>query len=253
MCLPLCSHHQGIILEDFCYSICSYFPFPSPPSCQGEWRHQAPFRLRICPFWMFLIWIGSCNTGPWVTGFRYRLNVCATCLPSLKFIQWNKIPTLTVFGGGRWLGHESEALMNAIGALINDTPEGYLVPSNMWGHAKRTEDSWQWTRKQTLSCPDLGLTASWAVRNECLLFKPPVLECSVTSVVSDSLQPCGLYPARFLCPWDSLGKNTRVGCHAHLKGIFPTQGSNQPGSLASAGRLFITSATWEAQIFLLIF
>ena len=29
---------------------------------------------------------------------------------------------------------------------------------------------------------------------------------------------------------DSLGKNTRVGCHALLQGIFPSQGSN-PGSL----------------------
>ena len=29
-----------------------------------------------------------------------------------------------------------------------------------------------------------------------------------------------------LCPWDSLGKNTGVGCHALLQGIFPTQESN---------------------------
>ena len=29
-----------------------------------------------------------------------------------------------------------------------------------------------------------------------------------------------------LCPWDSPGKNTAVGCHALLQGIFPTQGSN---------------------------
>ena len=29
-----------------------------------------------------------------------------------------------------------------------------------------------------------------------------------------------------LCPWDSAGKNTGVGCHALLWGIFPTQGSN---------------------------
>ena len=27
--------------------------------------------------------------------------------------------------------------------------------------------------------------------------------------------------------WDSPGKNTGVGCHALLQGIFPTQGSNQ--------------------------
>ena len=32
------------------------------------------------------------------------------------------------------------------------------------------------------------------------------------------------------CPWNSSGKNTRVGCHFLLQGIFPTQGSN-PGLL----------------------
>ena len=33
-----------------------------------------------------------------------------------------------------------------------------------------------------------------------------------------------LQPARFLCPWDSPEKNTRVRCHALFQGIFPTQG-----------------------------
>ena len=46
------------------------------------------------------------------------------------------------------------------------------------------------------------------------------------SVVSDSLRPHGLYPARLLCPWDSPNKNTGVCCHSVLQGIFPTQGSN---------------------------
>uniref|UniRef100_A0ABI0NTP5 Dynein cytoplasmic 1 intermediate chain 1 n=1 Tax=Bos taurus TaxID=9913 RepID=A0ABI0NTP5_BOVIN len=32
-------------------------------------------------------------------------------------------------------------------------------------------------------------------------------------------------PTRFLCPWDSPGKNTAVGCHAFLQGIFLTQES----------------------------
>ena len=44
--------------------------------------------------------------------------------------------------------------------------------------------------------------------------------------MSDSLRPQGLEPARLLCPRDSPGKNTAVGCHALLQGIFPTQGSN---------------------------
>ena len=33
------------------------------------------------------------------------------------------------------------------------------------------------------------------------------------SVMSDSLSPYGLQPARLLCPWDSPGKNPGVGCH----------------------------------------
>ena len=43
------------------------------------------------------------------------------------------------------------------------------------------------------------------------------------SVVSDSLQPHGLYS-----PWNSPGKNAGVGNLSLLQGIFPTQGSN-PG------------------------
>ena len=45
--------------------------------------------------------------------------------------------------------------------------------------------------------------------------------CSVIPVMSDSLRPHGLYsPDRLLCPWDSPGKNTEVGCHALLQGTF---------------------------------
>ena len=40
-------------------------------------------------------------------------------------------------------------------------------------------------------------------------------------VVSDSLQPHGLYS-----PWNSPGQNTGVGSRSLLQGIFPTQGSN---------------------------
>ena len=44
----------------------------------------------------------------------------------------------------------------------------------------------------------------------------------VTSVMSNSVQSCGLQPARFLCPWDSPGKNTGVDCRVLLQGIFLT-------------------------------
>ena len=46
------------------------------------------------------------------------------------------------------------------------------------------------------------------------------------SVVSNSLRPHGLYPARLLWSWNSPGKNTGVGIHSLLQGIFLTQGSN---------------------------
>ena len=42
--------------------------------------------------------------------------------------------------------------------------------------------------------------------------------------------PEGLEPARLLRPWDSPGKNTGVGCHFLLQGIFPAQEWN-PGLL----------------------
>ena len=40
------------------------------------------------------------------------------------------------------------------------------------------------------------------------------------------MQHHGQESARLLCLWNSLGKNTRVGSHFLLQGIFLTQGSN---------------------------
>ena len=56
-----------------------------------------------------------------------------------------------------------------------------------------------------------------------------------------SLPPYGPTLARHLCPWDSLGKNTRVGCHFLLQGVFLTQGSDSRQAGSST-----TSATWAA-------
>ena len=74
-------------------------------------------------------------------------------------------------------------------------------------------------------------------------------------LVSSVAEPCptlrlphGLQPSRLLCPWDSPGKCTGVGCHALLQRIFLTQGSNpgllhllhwQAGSLPLVSHLFM--------------
>ena len=54
----------------------------------------------------------------------------------------------------------------------------------------------------------------------------PESESDSRSVMSDSLQPRGLESASLLCPWNSPDKNTGVGCHALLQGVFLTQGLN---------------------------
>ena len=45
------------------------------------------------------------------------------------------------------------------------------------------------------------------------------------SVMSDSLQPYGLWFTRPLCPWNSLGKNTGMDNHSlHFSRVFPDLG-----------------------------
>ena len=46
------------------------------------------------------------------------------------------------------------------------------------------------------------------------------------SVVFDAVRLHGLYPAWLISPRTPPGKNTGVGSHSLLQGIFPTQGSN---------------------------
>ena len=58
----------------------------------------------------------------------------------------------------------------------------------------------------------------------CFSLRYSVCQGSIASVMSNSLQPHGLQPTRLFCPWDSPCKNSGVGCHDFLQGIFLTQG-----------------------------
>ena len=70
-------------------------------------------------------------------------------------------------------------------------------------------------------CNELD-TAQWLTHTQT---RRPVksVHCSV---MSNSLWPHGLQPTRLLYPRDFLGKNTWVGSHSLLQGIFPTQRLN---------------------------
>ena len=66
--------------------------------------------------------------------------------------------------------------------------------------------------------------------------------CSVTKSCPTLYDPTE--PTRLLCPWDSPGKNTGVGCHFLLQGIFLMQGSNH---VSCIGRQVLYHwTTWEA-------
>ena len=71
------------------------------------------------------------------------------------------------------------------------------------------------------NCKELG---GWVLKyftSPCYVLDIGLCTLHVTSVVSYSATP-----------WDSPGKNTGVGCHALLQGIFPTQGLIESLSLA---------------------
>ena len=97
----------------------------------------------------------------------------------------------------------------------------------------------------------------WGTQENLLLCC--LLSCSVMSDLERPIwlvrysgltsQRPGMWTARLLCPWDSLGKNTEVGCYFLLQGIFPTQGLNSCFMLpAFTDRFIITSVTCEAHI-----
>ena len=63
------------------------------------------------------------------------------------------------------------------------------------------------------------------IKNKTRSVRPFNFVCAC-SVRSNSLWPHELQPTRLLHPWDFPGKNTEVGCHFLLQGIFLTQGLN---------------------------
>ena len=73
--------------------------------------------------------------------------------------------------------------------------------------------------------------------------------CLVAKLCLTLLRPRELYHARLLCPWDSPGKNTGVGCHFLLQGIFLTQESNPCLLHWQAGFFFTTEPPGQYFLF----
>ena len=88
-----------------------------------------------------------------------------------------------------------------------------------------------------------GVTQSWT-RLKRLSSSSSML-CLVNQLCPTLCNPMNCSPPGSSVHGDSPGKNTEVGCHAFLQGIFPTQGLNS--GLLHCGRFFTSWATREAQ------
>ena len=94
-------------------------------------------------------------------------------------------------------------------------------------------------------------------RREHLQIHPirPLLRACVLSlsVVSKSLQPHELHPARLLCPWSFPGKNTpgRSGLPLPTPSYLPNPGTEpaSPVSVALAGKFFTTEPPGKVNMY----
>ena len=65
--------------------------------------------------------------------------------------------------------------------------------------------------------------------------------CSVPQFCLTLCDPMECKPFRLLCPWDVSGKNSGMGCHFLLQGIYPAQAFKPFSSSMFIYNLFITS------------
>ena len=86
------------------------------------------------------------------------------------------------------------------------------------------------------SCGDLRNCLHWSCCSHrlVLFYLPKFYICNCIHLLLLVAQSCPTLcdpmdcrqPTRLICPGDYPGKNTAVGCHFLLQGIFPTRGSN---------------------------
>ena len=137
--------------------------------------------------------------------------------------------------------------------LLRTTP-GQELPSS-WDSLSRVRLKCHWAslsgtdtsglEKEAQGC----LSAQWTWGGHSLPRRVPAVgtaaAATVTSVVSDSVRPHGQQPTRLLCPRDSPGKNTGVGCHILL------QAGTEPWSKPSFRDPQQDPWTWDSSIYLL--
>ena len=112
-------------------------------------------------------------------------------------------------------------------SLVSHALAGRFLTTTLSGHIRVSlyPQGTEYLQNKKFLCVFSPVNATPDQRHDWTDFSRKHLHAYVLSCFSHvSLWHYGLSPAQPLCPWDSSGKNTEVGCHDLLQGIFPTQG-----------------------------
>ena len=142
--------------------------------------------------------------GRWPLLLMYQCSVCCAGLPSPPCKKGNILLSL-----GSW---------EALTSTMVSEPQPVPLGEEFLGQA--------------------GMGSRWLSLFCFLLSRLRVHACSGAQPCPALLRLHGLWPARFLCPWDFPGKNPGVCCHFLLQGIFLTRDQT---CIACVSRWFFTT------------
>ena len=182
--------------------------------------------MNIYHWWLILSWVHfEVNRAP-------LLYFCSLCIsPTIPLIQrmftfWDHAMYITEMKGAQ----SCLTLCDPMDYTVHGILQARILE---WVAFPFSRGSSQPRNQTRVSCIASGFFTNWAIREAQLVSttKSEVFQVSinqqvftaaaaVTSVVSDSVRPRRRQPTRLLCPWDSPGKNTGVGCHFLLRNIY---------------------------------
>ena len=169
-------------------------------------------------FWVHLSSSGSCHTASNYSklGIRLPQNLRGSARPSVRAAALS--PSQEVAIRKLKLMPHQESWRLAVSSSVG--METFASPSRADGRGEADR-----SKARVFLATDTAQLLPGRGVHPCVWFPGSRNSHPLTCTQALSLPPHGLQPTRLLCPWDFPGKNTGVGCHFLLQGIFPDQGS----------------------------
>ena len=176
-------------------------------------------------------------------------------LPCLFSECWHKLglgPGSHSLCSALWLDdliwfHNLHTIYSQIWPRLWMSPESH-VSSCQWIHIHLMSNGHLWNlssseTKFSFRLPNFTIHAASQAKNLVIILTISLLWFSC-SVMSNSFATSWTVAARVLHPWDFPGKNSRVGCHFLLQGIWPAQGLNP--HLLHCRRILLLPSHWRS-------